>query len=141
MEQDNLKQKVVKGTVWALFERFSNQIIMFVVGIVLARLLTPTDYGTVALLSLFLAIASVLADSGFGLALIQKKNVTELEFNSVFYCSLAVSGTLYIALFVAAPWIAQFYGVPVLVPILRIQAISLIFNSINSFIIFSKTKN
>lgn len=73
MEQDNLKQKVVKGTVWALFERFSNQIIMFVVGIVLARLLTPTDYGTVALLSLFLAIASVLADSGFGLALIQKK--------------------------------------------------------------------
>lgn len=132
MEQDNLKQKVVKGTVWALFERFSNQIIMFVVGIVLARLLTPTDYGTVALLSLFLAIASVLADSGFGLALIQKKNVTELDFNSVFYCSLAVSGTLYIALFVAAPWIAQFYGVPVLVPILRIQAISLIFNSINS---------
>lgn len=106
MEQDNLKQKVVKGTVWALFERFSNQIIMFVVGIVLARLLTPTDYGTVALLSLFLALASVLADSGFGLALIQKKDVTELDFNSVFYCSLAVSGTLYIALFVAAPWLS-----------------------------------
>ena len=130
--EKNLKQKVVKGTIWALFERFSNQILLLMIGMVLARLLTPTDYGTVALLSLFIGIAAVLADSGFGLALIQKKEITDLEFNSAFYCSIAVSGTLYIILFFSAHWIAEFYGVPILVPILRILAFTLILNSINS---------
>lgn len=131
MEQ-NLKQKVVKGTLWALVERFSGQAITFVVSMVLARLLTPTDYGTIALLSIFIGVAGVLADSGFGLALIQKKNISELEFNSVFYCSLVVTSTLYLILFFAAPWIADFYNTPVLVPVLRILSSTLILNSINS---------
>ena len=69
-----LKQKVVKGTFWVLLERFSTQVVTFGVGIVLARLLNPTDYGTIALLTIFTAIAGVLADSGFGNALVQKKN-------------------------------------------------------------------
>ena len=131
MEQ-NLKQKVVKGTLWALVERFSGQAITFVVSMVLARLLTPTDYGTIALLSIFIGVAGVLADRGFGLALIQKKNISELEFNSVFYCSLVVTSTLYLILFFAAPWIADFYNTPVLVPVLRILSSTLILNSINS---------
>lgn len=130
--EENLKQKVVKGTLWALVERFSGQAITFVVSMVLARLLTPTDYGTIALLSIFIGVAGVLADSGFGLALIQKKNISELEFNSVFYCSLVVTSTLYLILFFAAPWIADFYNTPVLVPVLRILSSTLILNSINS---------
>lgn len=127
-----LKGKVVRGTVWALLERFSNQLVLFVVGLILARMLTPEDYGTVALLGIFTAIASVLATSGFGNALIQKKNADELDYNSVFYFSLVLSGTMYAVLFFSAPYIANFYKVDELCPILRVTALSLVFNAINS---------
>lgn len=127
-----LKKSVVKGTLWALLERFSGQAIVFIVSMVLARILTPNDYGTVALLSLFIVVSSVLVDGGLGLALIQKKDVTELDFNSVFYCSFFLSILAYIVLFFAAPFIADFYDVPILVKILRVQAVIIIFASINS---------
>ena len=117
----NLKQKVVRGTVWALMERFSTQIVSFAVGVVLARLLTPTDYGTVALLEIFVALAGVLADSGFGVALIQKKDATEEDFNSVFYFSLSITLMLYVVLFCLAPWVSRFYGIPELKLILRVR--------------------
>lgn len=132
MPESNLKQKVVKGTCWVLMERFSTQLVVFGVGIVLARLLSPTDYGTVALLGIFTALAGVLADSGFGGALIQKKDATELDYNSVFYLSLVLSSVLYGVLFLIAPWVACFYKIEELCPILRVVSISLIFNSINS---------
>lgn len=127
-----LKKQVVKGTVWALLERFSNQIIVFVVSMVLARLLTPADYGTVALLSLFIVVANVLVDSGLGLALIQKKDASELDFNSIFYVSLFLSTALYLVLFFSAPFIADFYNVDLLVSILRIEALTLFFSSLNT---------
>ena len=79
MMDANLKSKVVKGVFWTLLEKFSVQIVGFVVGMVLARLLTPTDYGTVALTGIFFAIANVLVDSGFGIALIHKKNADRSE--------------------------------------------------------------
>ncbi len=127
-----LKQKVVKGFFWALMEKLGVQMMGFVVSMVLARLLTPADYGTIALLTIFTAIAGCLASSGFGSALIQKKEATELDFNSVFYLSLALSSLLYAGLYFAAPLIAGFYQTPVLVPVLRVLALSLIFNAINS---------
>lgn len=127
-----LKQKVVKGTFWVLMEKFSTQLVTFAVSIILARLLSPTDYGTVALLAIFISIAGVLADSGFGNALIQKKNATELEFNSVFYLSLGLTSILYMILFVSAPLVARFYAIPELCKILRIISLTLFFNSINS---------
>ena len=129
---DSLKNKVAKGAVWAALEKFSVQAMHFVVGMVLARLLTPTDYGTVALLSIFFAVAGSLASCGFGNALVQRKNVGDLEFNSVFYTSIAASLIIYVALFFAAPWIAAFYKVPVLRPLARVAAISFILNAINS---------
>lgn len=127
-----LKKQVVKGSAWALLERFSNQIILFVVSMVLARLLTPADYGTVALLSLFIVVATVLVDSGLGLALIQKKEASELDFNSIFYISLFFSAILYLILFFSAPYIADFYKEELLVPILRIEALTLFFSSLNT---------
>ncbi len=127
-----LKQKVVKGVFWALLEKLGVQMMGFVVSMVLARLLTPSDYGTIALLTIFIAIAGCLADSGFGTALVQKKDVTELDFNSVFYLSLCISGILYAGLYFSAPLIANFYQTPVLVPVLRVLALSLVFNAINS---------
>ena len=99
---------------------------------VLARILTPNEYGTVGILSVFLIVAGALANCGFGNALVQKKEVGELEFNSVFYLSLAVSGALYLALFFAAPWIADFYDVPELRPITRVAALQLVFSAVNS---------
>lgn len=130
--EENLKSKVVKGTFWAFLERISTQVVTFGVGIILARLLTPDDYGTVALLTIFTAIAGVIADSGFGGALIQKKDATELDYNSVFYLSLGLTGILYAVLFFAAPWVARFYDIPELCLILRVTSITLFFNAINS---------
>lgn len=127
----SLKQKVVKGFAWALLERFSMQGVSFVVTMVLARLLTPEDYGAVALLTIFIALSSVLVDSGFGNALVQKKETTEVDFNSVFYLSLTLSGLLYGVLFFAAPWVAEFYETPELIGLLRLLALTLVFNAIN----------
>jgi len=128
----DLKQKVVRGAIWTLLEQFSTQIVSFVVGMVLARLLTPTDYGTVALTSIFFAVAGVLVDGGFGSALIQKKDADDLDFNSVFYLNLTLSLVAYVALFFAAPWIAAFYKTPILVGITRVAALTLVFNAINA---------
>lgn len=136
-----LKQKVVKGAIWSLMEKFGVQIVSFGVTLVLARLLTPEDYGTVALLSIFTAIASSLVDSGFATALIQKKDATEVDYNSVFYLSIVVAGILYVILFFIAPWIADFYKTPVLVSILRVSAIVLFFNAVNSVQIVELKRN
>ena len=132
MGEGSLKSKVAKGAVWTLLEKMSGQIVQFVVGMILARLLTPNDYGTVALTGIFFAVAGVLVDSGFGGALIQKKDADELDYNSVFYLNLVLSLVAYAALFFAAPWIADFYKTPVLKNIVRVSAVCFIFNAINA---------
>ena len=132
MQTQSLKSKVVSGAVWTLLEKLSTQAVSFVVGMVLARLLTPDDYGTVALIGIFFAVAGVLVDSGFGGALIQKKDSDDLDFNSVFYLNLSLSVFAYFVLFLIAPWIAQFYKTPELTVIVRVSAISLFFNAINA---------
>ena len=126
-----LKNRVATGAIWATLEKLSMKVFTFVVTLVLARLLTPTDYGTVALLYIFTSIAGTLADAGFGRALVQKKNATEEDFNSVFYLSLAMAGILYVVMFFAAPAIARFYDTPCLVGITRVTSISLFFHAIN----------
>ena len=132
MPTQSLKSKVAKGAVWTLLEKMSGQIVQFVVGMILARLLTPNDYGMVALTGIFFAVAGVLVDSGFGGALIQKKDADELDYNSVFYLNLALSFVAYAVLFFIAPWIADFYKTPVLKNIVRVSAICFIFNAINA---------
>ena len=127
-----LKEKVAKGAVWTLMEKVSCQAVGFVVGMILARLLTPTDYGTVALTTIFFAVAGVLVDGGFGNALIQKKDADDLDFNSVFYLNFVLSALAYVALFFAAPWIAEFYQTPVLKEIVRVSAICFFFNAVNA---------
>lgn len=127
-----LRQKVAKGAVWAMLEKLGLQLVSFGVTLVLARLLTPTDYGTVALLSIFLGIAGSLSDCGFGQALVQKKEATELDFNSVFYLSMGLASVMYFVLFCCAPAIARLYETPELVPILRVLGVTLIFYSIDS---------
>ena len=132
MDSLSLKSKVAKGAVWTLMEKLSTQFVAFIVGMILARLLTPDDYGVVALTTIFFAIAGVLVDGGFGVALIQKKDADDLDFNSVFYLSLILSFIAYFLLFFAASWIADFYNTPELRPIVRVSAICLVFNAVNA---------
>lgn len=128
----SLKQKVVKGFAWALLERFSMQFASFFISMILARLLTPNDYGTIALLTIFISLSGVFADSGFGSAIIQKKEATEVDFNSVFYLSLCTSSLVYGVLFFIAPWVAAFYETPILVDLLCLLGLSIPLNAINS---------
>ena len=128
----SLKSKVAKGAMWTMMEKLSTRVVQFVVGMVLARLLTPNDYGTVALTAIFFAVANVLVDCGFGNALIQKKDADDLDFNSVFYLNVALSVVAYVAMFFAASWIARFYETPELASIIRVSAICFLFNAVNA---------
>lgn len=128
----SLRNKVVNGTIWSFLEKASTQFVSFFVTLVLARLLTPDDYGTIALLQIFIVVANVIVDSGFGQALVRKKNAADVDFNSVFYLSLLLSAFAYGVLFLAAPWIARFYSSQELVPILRVMALTIVFNAINA---------
>ena len=92
-------QKIVSGVGWSFAERLVSQIVTFIVSIVLARLLAPEDYGILALVNVFVSIADALVIGGFGIALIQKKDADEQDFNSVFWLSISISVALYLILF------------------------------------------
>jgi len=127
-----LKGKVAKGTMWVALEQCVVQGLNFGMGILLARLLGPEAFGTVALVTVFIAVAQVLAISGMGQALVQKVDSDEVDFNTVFCVSLALAAVLYLILFAAAPAIARFYDVSELVAIVRVLALNLFFFSFNS---------
>jgi O-antigen/teichoic acid export membrane protein len=127
-----VKAKVFSSLVWKLLERGGTQGIQFIVQIVLARLLLPKDYGIIALITIFITLANVFIQIGFSTALIQKKDANEIDFSSVFYISLFVSGLLYIVLFFTAPIIAAFYKTPLLVAVIRVLSIVLFFGVFNS---------
>ncbi len=123
------QSKVFKGVVWASVQRFGTMIISFVTNIVLARLLTPEDFGTIGMLLLFLAIANTFVDSGFGSAIIQKKDADQTDFSTVFFINLGLSLAVYAILFIGAPWVARFYKVDILCPLLRVQGLILILHA------------
>lgn len=129
METD-LKHKTKTGLIWSAVDRFSGQAIQFVLGIFLARLLSPNDYGIIGMLTIFLAVSDSIVDSGFGNALIQKKNRNQTDYSTVFYFNSIVGILLYIILFIAAPYIANFYNMPILCPVTRVMALNLVFNSL-----------
>lgn len=130
--KDNLKSKVIIGVIWRTIEQFGVQIVNFGVAIILARLLGPEAFGTIALLTIFIALSEVIANAGFGQALIQKKDADDLDFNSVFYFSCAVGVLLYVILFCAAPLVAKFYDIPLLKILLRVLAIRVVLDMIGS---------
>ena len=132
MPTQSLKSKVAKGAVWTLLEKLSTQVVGFVMGMILARILTPEAYGTVALTTIFFVVTRVLVDGGFGTALIQKKDADDLDFNSVFYLNLALSVVAYIILYLVAPWIANFYKSPELTAIVRVSALNILFCAIDA---------
>jgi len=126
---DDLNQKTVKSVMWSAVERFGSQGIQFVMSIIIARLLLPEEYGLIAMLAFFMAIAQTFVDSGFGSALIQKNDRNEIDYSTAFYFNFVVAVLVYLILFFAAPFIADFYKEEKLIDITRVVGISLILNS------------
>lgn len=116
----SIKQKAFLGMIWMLMERFAAQAIGLIVSIVLARLLTPNDYGTVALAMVFTNFLSPFINCGLGSALIQNKDSDDTDFSTYFYFNIFMCVSLYTALFIAAPWIADFYNDSSLTMVLRV---------------------
>ena len=126
-----LKEKAVKGVAWNLGERFGVQMMNLVLGIVLARLLTPEDYGLIGMILVFFFVADAFIQGGLGEAYVQKKSVSDTDANTVFYANLGISLLLYILLWFAAPFISRFYGYPILVDLTRVMGAILIINAFN----------
>lgn len=126
------KKSVLSGVFWKFAERVGAQAVSLIVSIVLARLLAPSEYGAISLVMVFINIANVFVTSGFGTALIQKKDADDVDFSTVFYFSLFFSTCVFIILFFSAGFIADFYEMPILKPVFRVLSLSIIIMGINS---------
>lgn len=116
---------------WTAIQKYSTMLISFISGIILARLLMPEDYGAIGMLLIFMSLAEVFIDAGFGSALIQKKNPTQTDYSTVFYFNIVMSFILYAVLFFCAPAIADFYRMPILCKVLRVQGLILFIYAFN----------
>ncbi|RDW21447.1 flippase [Oceanobacillus arenosus] len=141
MGHEVTKKDVITSLLWKLLERGGTQGIQFIVTIVLARILLPEEFGLIVLVTIFISIAGIFVQSGFNMALIQKKDADEVDFSSVFYLSLLVAGILYIILFFTAPFIASFFGETELTSVLRVLSIILFFGAFNSIQIAVISRN
>ena len=130
MDQDSIKQRTKYGLYWKSFDTLATNLMQLVVGVIMARLLTPADYGITALPAIFMAVAGTLIDGGFGLALIRKPDLTEKDLSTSFYYNIGMGISLYLLLFISAPWIALFYETPILTKLIRITAIVFLINPI-----------
>ena len=128
----NKSQKVATNMLWRLMERFGAQLVAFIVQIVLARILAPEAYGTIALVTVFTTILNIFIDSGFGNALIQKKNADDLDFSTVFFFNICMCSVLYLLLFFFSPVIANFYDDVSLVPVIRVLGLTLIISGVKN---------
>ena len=129
MTQPGIKEKTAKGFLWAAVNNGGQQLLNLVFGIFLARLLTPSDYGMVGMLSIFALIATSLQESGFMSALCRKKDITQADFNAVFWFNVLCASAVYALLFACAPLIAAFFKEPVLTPLARLSFLSFVISS------------
>ena len=132
MPEDNLKASVISSLFWKSLERGGVSGIQLIIQIILARLLLPEDYGIIALIVVFISISQTFVQSGLGTALIQKREVTDEDYSSVFYLTLLIAFVFYGILFLAAPFIAAFYNQPLITPILRVLGLTLLFGAVNT---------
>ena len=130
MSDQTLKQATTKGLFWSSVERFSNQGVSFVFSIILARILAPSDFGIVAMIGIFFAVAQSFVDSGFSNALVRKTDRREEDLSTCFYFNIGVGIVAYTVLFLIAPFIADFYNQPILSPIIRITGLGVVLNSL-----------
>lgn len=136
MAEESLRGKTVKGVGWSFIDSFAGQGITFLVGLVLARLLTPEEYGLIGIVTIFIAVFNSIVDSGFSNALIRKSDAKDIDYNTVFITNMVFSVVLFFALFFSAPFIADFFSRPQLSPLLKVMASIVI---INAFAIIQRT--
>lgn len=123
-------ENIASNFIWRFAERCGAQLVSFLVSVVLARILAPEDYGTIALVTVFTAILQVFVDSGLGTALIQKKDADDLDFSSVFYFNFAMCLLLYAGMFIAAPYIEIFYEDMTLTPVIRVLSLTIVISGV-----------
>ncbi|NLI22489.1 MAG: lipopolysaccharide biosynthesis protein [Clostridiales bacterium] len=121
-----IRKKVVSGFAWQFAERAMGQMVSFIVSVVLARILLPAEYGVVSVVLVFITFAGIFITSGFGSSLVQKKEADDLDYSTVFYFNLLISVVLYALLFLGAPWLSAYFGLPSLTPALRVMGLSLL---------------
>lgn len=127
---ENLKKQTFHGVIWSAAERFSLQGVQFLIGIIMARLLTPDDYGLIGMLAVFMSISQVFIDGGMSVALVQLKERKESDFSTAFFLNLSISIAFYFILFFSAPLIARFFNQPLLEGITKVYALCLVINSL-----------
>ena len=131
MAQKNLKQKATSGMMWTALQKYSTMFIQFISSIILARLLTPYDYGCIGMLAIFMSLAESFISGGFGSALIQKKQPTQKDYSTVFFWNIGMASMMYVILFLSAPSISHFYNIPLLCDVLRVQGCVLFIHAFN----------
>ncbi len=134
--ETSIKRKTIKGLGWSFTDNFLSSGITFIVGIVLARILTDQEYGIIGIISIFIAVFNSIVDSGFSSALIRKKNCKSIDFNTVFYFNLALSVLLFGTLYFIAPSISIFFNLPELTALVRVMGSIIV---INAFAIIQRT--
>lgn len=126
------KQKVAGGLFWSYAEKMSAQLVSLVVSIILARLLDPENYGVISIVMIFIGFCNAIVIGGFGNTIVQKKDADELDVNTMLCCSMALSVLMYLIVFFAAPYIAFFYEMPIISPILRVLGIRILLSGVDS---------
>ena len=129
---NDITKKVSSGLIWTYAERTIAQVVTLIVTVILARLIAPADYGAIAIVTILITIADSFVTSGFGNALIQKKDVDELDYSTVFYFSILFSAVLYFILFFSAPFIAEYYEIAILDVVIKVMGLRLPIAAINS---------
>ena len=130
-QNQSIKNKTIKGVGWSAADAFLGQGITFIVGLVLARLLSPEEYGLIGICLIFTTVLNGLVDSGFSSAIIRKSDVTNDDYNTMFITNLVISVILYIVLFIAAPWISLFFEREELIPLIRVMGCILMINALS----------
>jgi len=128
---NSLKKKAIHGVSWSALDNIASSGITFLVGLALARILSPVEFGLLGMITVFIAVSNSIIDSGFSSALIRKTDAKDIDYNTVFYFNLLFGFVLYIILFFCAPVISRFFHEPVLIPVTRVMGIVLIINSIS----------
>ncbi len=128
---ESIKKQSTVGVGWSAVERFSVQGVNFIIQLVLARLLTPSDYGVVGMLAIFMQVAQTFIDSGFANALIQRKDCTQKDYSTVFYFNIVISFLIYILFFLTAPFVAHFYRTELLTAVMRVLSLILVINALS----------
>ena len=137
---ESLKDKTLNGIFWSIINTFSIQGTQFFIGIILARLLSPEEFGTVSLMTIFISVSTLFINSGFGSALIRKQDCTQQDYSTVFYYNLLIAAICYLIIFLISGWIADFYKQPILKDLIRVFGLVLIIDSFSMIQVTLATK-